>query len=625
MNKPAITSELLVQLTSAAPARVQKRLDKNPQAANEWNWAYTQENPAVITVDTGSQVVTLTPSDGVLNHADQVKCDCLLAPKCLHLLACVTLLEIEQSESSSLESDVEETVSDDADSNVDSNADSSSDQTLVLAAADLFYAAGQVVVTGFGQASSVMIGQLIQAAHHARAVGLHWPAAAAIRVVEGIRQQRTEARGADIDVLRRDMYELLSSTRMIQQQTAGWQSLIGTARRKYHPHDEALSLQGVFVEPILTDSGYAGMVVYLKDDADRWFTISDVRLGDAERLAGVWKGGIPIGNKTATANELVGGQLLIRGGGISDDGRLGLGSKTELALSSSNEWLSESLRRWLATDLSTQLRRVWKNRYTPELARPAGWDLVGMQVEIVGARGQFLIVRVLDANQNAPIHVPLGIQSENIGLEYRRNLQRLAAGPGMLLNVIARFDFARPVALFPIAIAPIDEAEVDGTDAVDELDEPQPSRPRLVLPESANGCWQLGWQRLQPEHFSRTCEPVPLTEEVWASQGNEILEPMQRRLQAMLQGGHHSIPDLSSDSLQIDAARYLEAWYETAAVLLMELSTASATLRTTETKRETAKAIQRLTELWIAGEAWCDNIGLAAATRQWVPGDTFDS
>ena len=621
MNKPKITTELLVQLTSAAPARVQKRLDKNPQAANEWDWS---EDKGVIKVDTGTQTVTMTPVDGVVQQADQMQCDCLLAPKCLHLLACVTLLEIQQETQTA---DVPDESSSPSDETIESDATTDAvqaDETTVRTAAALFDSASQIVVTGYERASTVIIGQLMQAAHHARAIGLHWPAASAIRVVEGIRQQRISARGADATTLRRDMFELLSSSRMIQQQTTGWQKLPGTARRKYHPRDEAMKLQGVFVEPVLTDNGYAGMVVYLKDESHNWFTISDVRLGDAERLAGVWKGGIPIGNKSVPANDLMSCRVTIRGGGVSDDSRLGLGSKAELALQHGKDWLSESMQQWVSTDLATQMRRVWTNRHTPDLARPAGWDLVGLQVEVLGASGSHLVARILESGRR----VPLGVMSENTNLEYRRNLQRLAAAPGMLLNVVARFDFTRPAALLPLAIAPLDESVLpvdENVDAEESSANDNPPRPKLVLPDTVNGCWQLGWQRLQPEHFSRTSEPVVLSEDAWTTTANATLDPMQRRIQAMLQGGHHSIPDLSSDSLQIDAARYLEAWYETAAVVLMELSTASATLRAAETKRETAEAILRLSELWIAGEAWCETIELMEAAGMWIPEGVVDS
>ncbi|MEM7312674.1 MAG: hypothetical protein AAF497_05935, partial [Planctomycetota bacterium] len=94
MKKPRITSELLVQLSSAAPARVHRRLDKDPKVAGGWDW--TQSGSA-IEVDTGKQKVTLAPVGEVVDSLDQVSCNCLLAPKCLHVLACVTLLEVDDS------------------------------------------------------------------------------------------------------------------------------------------------------------------------------------------------------------------------------------------------------------------------------------------------------------------------------------------------------------------------------------------------------------------------------------------------------------------------------------------------------------------------------------------------
>ncbi|MEM7316779.1 MAG: hypothetical protein AAF497_26905, partial [Planctomycetota bacterium] len=489
---------------------------------------------------------------------------------------------------------------------------------LVAAASQLLESVGMCLASGYQRTSVVLLGQLLQAAHHARANGLHWPAAAALRVYEGVRRLRTESKDADEESLRRDMLTLITSAHMIENQTAGWTSRVGTARRKYEPYPQAMRLDGVFAEPILTDSGYAGMVVYLISDSGDWFTVSDVRLGGAERLQNVWKGGIAIGKQTVPAAELIGCRMLIRGG-ASADGRLGLGQKSEMALSHREDLKSESVSKWLDTDFATQMNRVFANQQIPDLARPANWDLVGLRVEVLGAQGVYLIVR----RTGDGVVMPFGIWSEDDNLEYRRNLQRLAAVPGMLLNVVARFDFSRPDCLFPLAIAPCDvapetETSHDNTDS--DAAQGKLPRPELRIPESQTGCWSLGWQRLQPDNFSRTEPPVVLD-----PQEKRLVEfdrqPLARRLAAMLQGGHRVIPDASSDHLQIESATYLEAWQVTAASILMELSTASAMIRAAETRTETREAIKRLTELWVAGEIWSQTQRMMSASEHWLSPD----
>ena len=618
MKKPQITSELLLQLTTAAPTRVHKRLDKNPQVANEWTWT---ESGGVCSINTGKQKVTLAAVDGVLANADHVTCDCLLAPKCLHLLACVGLLEINKSiagqagDTDALESVDASAGGEESTQPAGNVSESETENSEIQSAANnLFDSASQLLAAGYQRASTVLIGQLLQAAHHARAVSLYWPAAAAIRVCEGIRKLRGDSRSADSQSLRRDFLELLSATHMIGQQTDNWQEHLGTARRKYNSYPGAMRLEGVFAEPVLTESGYAGMVVYLRSKSGEWFTVSDVREGEAERIQSVWKGGIQIGNQSVAAQNLPGCEMLIRGGGASADGRLGLGQKSEMAWEAGERWLSDSLQAWFRSDLSEQMEKIIENQRLPELARPAGWDLIGAAVEVVGAYGPYLVVRRLDEERN----ILLGIWSEKEPLEYRRNLQRLAAVPGMKLYVIARFDFSRPACLFPLAIAPHDSADYVALPIVGQSDElPEP---KLKLPAESNGCWQLGWQRLQPEHFSRTVVPEPIELQV-AVESLERHAPLDRRLMSILQGGHRAIPDSSSDYLQNDAAVYLESWQETAASILMELSTCSATLRTSETRSQTRENINRLAELWVAGELWCNTVKLHGTIESWVSFD----
>ena len=84
MTRPKIAADVAAALTSAIPSRLVKKLDADPTLAEKWTWTATQ-----ITTDKG-ETVTFTLSGDVITA---VTCTCLLAPKCLHLAAVVTLLE----------------------------------------------------------------------------------------------------------------------------------------------------------------------------------------------------------------------------------------------------------------------------------------------------------------------------------------------------------------------------------------------------------------------------------------------------------------------------------------------------------------------------------------------------
>ena len=618
MSRPKITSQLLLALTSAAPSRVQKRLDKNPNLAADWNWSTTQLG---FQVETGTQVVTISAADGVLSQAEQITCDCLLSPKCLHVLACVTQLEIVNGADGG-DPESEEPDTQDNESRLSESADTNQVATTsvpsatVKVADELFAATSDLLAVGCQRASTVLLGSLLQAAHHARADGVHWPAAAAIRLVEGVRKLRNDSKDFDLDRLQLDLFELLSACCMLRNQTDGWQNTIGTARRAYRPRPDALKLHGVFVEPILTNDGFAGMVVYLKDEQHHWYTISQVRrtvessdpsqqVSAEELLAAGWSGGITVGKTHVTAKQLMGSRVLIRGGGVSDDGRLGLGTKCEFAMQD-DRWLTDSLHQWLTEDLATQVERVASFQATAELARPAGWNLVGLHVEVVAANKAHLIVRNLGADQL----LPLGVYQEQEILEYRRNLERLATVPGLRMFVVAKLDLQRPECLFPLVIAPAAESADQEEDAV--------TRPKLILPSEEPACWQLGWQRLQPEHLSKTSEPTPLQDQAWSAKQSQLGGVLQQRIRGLMLAGHYAIPDPSSDVVQVEVARLLEAWLETPASLLMELASTGAQLRTADSRNQIRESTESLAELWTASHAWSTEMNLRTALQRWA-------
>src|ERR1051326_3289093 len=88
-QRPTIAPELVAALIESTPERVRQRLDRNPDAAANWTW---QARESAWAVDTGGETVTL-PEGHVLS-IEQVTCTCLLAPRCFHVLACLTRLEV---------------------------------------------------------------------------------------------------------------------------------------------------------------------------------------------------------------------------------------------------------------------------------------------------------------------------------------------------------------------------------------------------------------------------------------------------------------------------------------------------------------------------------------------------
>src|SRR4051812_1875411 len=90
--RPRADASLLAALTAAAPARVTKRLDAAPTLANAWTWSDLGATTTVLT-DT-NETVTLRHAGGAVATLDDIGCTCLLAPRCLHVLAVVAVLDL---------------------------------------------------------------------------------------------------------------------------------------------------------------------------------------------------------------------------------------------------------------------------------------------------------------------------------------------------------------------------------------------------------------------------------------------------------------------------------------------------------------------------------------------------
>src|SRR5262245_3773716 len=97
-ERPTVAPELIAALIESTPDRVRRRLDRTPDAAVSWNW---QASEAAWSVDTGGETVTL-PRGHVVSM-EQLACTCLLAPRCFHILSCLTHLKVALVEASQAE------------------------------------------------------------------------------------------------------------------------------------------------------------------------------------------------------------------------------------------------------------------------------------------------------------------------------------------------------------------------------------------------------------------------------------------------------------------------------------------------------------------------------------------
>lgn len=251
---PPVTAEVAAAALESLPTRLRKRADSAAAKAANWPVAVTDAT-VVVRVD-DSTTVTLTTTAGVVTSAEDAVCSCLLAPACLHRAAVLTLAPLAEETDGPAATAV--VPSDAGDSTpvvppetgaLDLTPPQSAAVDALRVSATALLAAG---VTGSG---AVHRATLLHAAHSARVAGLHRAAAAAVRVARRLSEAGTGDPAFRLPELASELAELL--TVAVGLRRAPDPDLIGTARRAYTANG-SLRLHGLFTEPVVTASGYAG-------------------------------------------------------------------------------------------------------------------------------------------------------------------------------------------------------------------------------------------------------------------------------------------------------------------------------------------------------------------------------
>ncbi|MEU0275643.1 hypothetical protein ABZ129_28070, partial [Streptomyces sp. NPDC006307] len=279
-----MAAEVVATALDLLPARLRKRVDGAVAKAADWPVERTADGVLVRAGD--DTVVTLTTADGgVVASADAAVCSCLLAPACLHRAAVLSRAPVaEEGPAAAAAAPEKQTApgpdtSEGASSEPVAAREGGGGLTTVQTAAlhALGDAAVTVLVAGVAGAGAVVRAELLRAAHSARLAGLHRPAAVAVRVARRLGEARSEDPAFRLPELSADLAALLDS---VQRTDAA--ALAGPVRRAYRSA-QPLRLYGLFTEPVVTASGYAGATVYAVTPDGSVHTVSDVAPGGPER------------------------------------------------------------------------------------------------------------------------------------------------------------------------------------------------------------------------------------------------------------------------------------------------------------------------------------------------------
>ncbi|MFF8319535.1 hypothetical protein ACF06V_20470 [Streptomyces bobili] len=455
---PPVAPSVTAELVEALSPRLRKRLDAG--VAKLAARPVVRDGDTVrIAVDDDTDLELHAPG-GTVTSADAVRCGCLLAPDCLHRAAAASAAPV--ADEASEPTEPTEPTHEAQKVQEEQEAETAGPEERAAARA-VFAAAAAVLEAGTDGAGAVLQAELLRAAHTARLAGLPRASASAVSVVTGIRA----ARSADPSYRLADLAEALGGAlgvahRIPHATGPGLAELRGTARQPYRP-DGSLRLYGLFSEPVLTATGYAGAVTWTADAEGRLYTVSDVAPGGPGRATGAADRAVRIGDTSLTHRELARAGLAVSGATVSPTGRLGAGAGVRAVRASGAAWRAEPLERLWAVPVADQVAR----------ALGGGHDLLFLDVTLRGAVREATGDCLLADCAGVPLR--LATAHDAPALPYRDNLRLLAAAGGSGLRVVARLaPGPLPRALLLAAEHPSDPAaRVDlGLDRLQHADLP---------------------------------------------------------------------------------------------------------------------------------------------------------
>ncbi|MDX2761859.1 SWIM zinc finger family protein [Streptomyces europaeiscabiei] len=479
----------------------------------------------------------------------------------------------------------------------------------VAAAAGLWAATAAVLAAGVPAAGAVPQAELLRAAHTARLAGLHRAEAAALRVVRGLRGARARHDGHRLADLVANVRELLLTTGLLSAADPD-PALVGTARRAYRPGG-GLRVHGVCREPVISATGYGGVVTHLVSDDGRWFSVADVKPGGPARARGAATATVALGSGTLDHAQLSRGGLLISGATLSPDGRLGSGKGVRATPLAGLSWTSGPLAALFTRPLAEAVaeRLTGSPGADPEQAEQAARTLIGCDLVLVGAAGDHLLARELSpAGHSATegLLVRLTPANAHPDLAHTANFLQLAARPGLRLRVLGRLEPDRAATLRPLAIGPAPD-----TDAT------------LRLPDGWQGHADLGYDRLQGTHFPPPGD-LPTVDGLVGVPPDPLAEAplwrLRRLVEVAVSGGRRAVAEPARDGDRNGGGAALRRSGFRAAADLSAALTAEADRRSRDVfGRITDPDPDRYARAWLATAVYLAGTERALVQATWQP------
>ncbi|MFD7827575.1 hypothetical protein [Kitasatospora sp. NPDC059803] len=494
-----------------------------------------------------------------------------------------------------------------------------------------------MLAAGVSGAGAVAQAELLRAAHRARLAGLYRPAAAAVAVVTRLRAARSGAPDHRLADLVAGLRELLDLTTALSTGSGPVAELRGTARQAYG-EEGGLRLYGLFTEPVLTAT-HAGVVSWAVDAGGRLSTVAEVMPhGDAAAAApqavGAGNRTVRLGEAPLSHREFSRAGLAVQGATRSAAGRLGAGASVRAVRAAGVAWTAEPVAALWAEPAAAQVARALAAESLPYEGRPAGSDLLFLDVTLLGPApaGPGGAPRLLarceggaDGADGADGGLVVGLCTghEHPGLAFRANLALLATTPGLRLRVIGRLERSDRPELRLLAI---------GTPPEPSTAPEAPGLPSLAVPADRADRVNLGLERLQTADL-RTTDlqtatatdavpgfPVGLPSE--APYGPPV-HVLGRRVEQAVTTGRHALAP-SAATAAADGSLLRAAGLVTAAELLDALRAAADDRRRDVFGRVVPDDHDAFAGSWLAAACYTEELAAALCAAAWAGEPAMD-
>ncbi|MEV7023156.1 hypothetical protein AB0O00_13505, partial [Kitasatospora sp. NPDC093558] len=275
-------------------------------------------------------------------------------------------------------------------------------------------------------------------------------------------------------------------------------------------------------------------------------------------------------------------------------------------------WTAEPAAALWAEPVAAQVRRALAAQAVPYETRPAGSDLLFLDVTLLGptsagptADAPGAAPRLLArCGEDGPV-VALRAAHDHPGLAHRGNLALLAAAPGLRLRVIGRLERAARPELRLLAIG-TPEAEVGA------------GAPTLALPADRAGRVNLGLERLQAADVPATSAVPDSPDDPSDAPVDPPAHLLTRRIEQAVTSGRNVLAP-SPTTTATDGARLREAGLATAADLLDALRTAATDHRRDVFGRVIPDDHRTFTTTWLAAAHYTEALATALCQAAWTP------